>query len=159
MLAYRVRMPQIEYVTVANHAEAVNGLLYLQGAGLSQIVQPIDAAGQPGVVHVGIGVSLVVGWNETNETFPLVLTVEHEDGETVVTIEAPIETGRPAGLPPGSDQRSVLAVSGEVQFVRPGGYRVRARLESQESSVTFRVLRPSAPPTGGPADFHLPPMG
>jgi hypothetical protein len=159
MLAYRVRMPQIEYVTVANHAEAVNGLLYLQGAGLTQIVQPIDAAGQPGVVHVGIGVSLLVGWNETNETFPLTLTVEHEDGETIVTIEAPIETGRPAGLPPGSDQRSVLAVSGEVQFVRPGGYRVRARLESQESSVTFRVLRPSGPQGGGPADFNLPPMG
>ena len=152
-------MPRIEYVTVANHAEAVNGLLYLQGAGLTDIVQPLDSSGQPGIVHVGIGVSLLVGWNETNRAFPLVLTVEHEDGEVIVTIEAQIEAGRPAGLAPGSDQRSVMAVSGEVQFVRPGGYRVRARMESADSSVTFRVHRPATATSGGPADFTLPPLG
>lgn len=152
-------MPNIEYVTVANHAEAVNGLLYLQGAGLTDILQPIDTAGQPGIVHVGIGVSMLVGWNETNHSYPLTITVEHEDGEVIVTIEAEVETGRPAGLAPGSDQRSVMAVSGEVQFVRPGAYRVRARMESQETSVTFRVHRPAtASAPAGPADFTIPPL-
>lgn len=155
-------MPRIEYVTVANHAESVNGLLYLQGAGLTDILQPIDSSGQPGVVHVGIGISMIVGWNETNHTYPLTINVEHEDGEAIVTIDAQVETGRPVGLAPGSDQRSVMAVSGEVQFQRTGAYRVRARLESQETSVTFRVHRPSAGPMSGPAgpsDFTIPPLG
>jgi hypothetical protein len=155
-------MPQIEYVTVANHAEAINGLLYLQGAGLTDVMQPMDGSGAPGVVHIGLGVSLLVGWNETNRTYPMQLHIEHEDGETVAIIDATVEAGRPAGLAPGSDQRHVLAISGEVQFAREGGYRVRAVIDGQERAVTFRVVRPatSGPVTraGGPTDFDIPPL-
>jgi hypothetical protein len=73
-----------------------------------------------------------------------------------------VEAGRPAGLAPGSDQRHVLAISGEVQFAREGGYRVRAVIDGQERAVTFRVVRPatSGPVTraGGPTDFDIPPL-
>ena len=41
-------MPEIEYVTVANHAEAINDMLYLQGAGWTDIQQPMGPKGQPG---------------------------------------------------------------------------------------------------------------
>ena len=59
--------------------------------------------------------------------------------------------------------RSVLAVSGEVQFGRPGGYVVRAFIGDTDGgsarNVSFRVhypqgTRPAGP--GGPADFTLP---
>ena len=56
-------MPQIEYVTLAHHAEAVNGLLYLQGSGWSDLEQPIDGEGNLGMLHLGIGVSIIIGWN------------------------------------------------------------------------------------------------
>lgn len=151
-------MPQIEFVTVANHAEALNGLLYLQGAGLTEVIQPMDGSGAPGVVHIGLGVSLLVGWNETNRTFPLQLHIEHEDGEPVVIIDAGVEAGRPAGLTPGSDQRHVLAISGEVQFAREGGYVVRAEIDGGHRQVSFRVVRPDAPQqrSSGPTDFDIP---
>lgn len=155
-------MPSIEFVSLAHHAEAINGLLYLQGAGWTEVEQPFDAEANPGTVHLGIGVSLLIGWNETNRSFPLTVTVEHEDGETLFVVEGAVEAGRPAGSTLGADTRTVLAVSGEVQFGRAGGYVVKATVgeepNADTSAITFRVLFPSGITTGGsgPADFNLP---
>ncbi|MFM7212593.1 MAG: DUF6941 family protein [Actinomycetota bacterium] len=156
-------MPQIEYVTLAHHAEAVNGLLYLQGAGWTDLEQPIDSEGNLGMLHLGIGVSILIGWNETNRSYPLTISVEHEDGEQLFAVEGAVEAGRPAGATPGADMRSVLAVSGEVQFGRPGGYVVRAFIGDSDGgssrNVSFRVHYPQglrSPEPGGPADFTLP---
>jgi hypothetical protein len=155
-------MPQIEYVTLAHHAEAINGLLYLQGAGWSEMEQPLDSDGNLGTVHLGIGVSLLIGWNETNRAYPLTVSVEHEDGEQLFAVEGAVEAGRPAGATPGADMRSVLAVSGEVQFGRAGRYVVTATvgddIGGSARSVQFRVNYPegAAPAGSGPADFTLP---
>ncbi len=142
-------MPQIEYVVNADHAEAINGKLYLQGAGWTDVVQPVGAGGQPGIVHMGMAVSILIGWNETNRRFPLTLTLRHEDGDELTRVEAQIEAGRPPGIPPGSDFRSVLAIGAEIQFPKTGSYQLRAELEDQERTVVFRVLRP--PPVTGAA--------
>lgn len=141
-------MPKIEYLAVANHAEAINGMLYLHGAGWTDITQPVGPQGQPGIVHMGMAASILVGWTETNRRFPLTLKVVHEDGDELASINAQVEAGRPAGIPEGSDLRNVLAVSAELQFPKPGAYELRAKLGEEERSVTFRVRRPAA---GGPA--------
>lgn len=148
-------MPTIEYVTMANHVEAINGLLYMQGAGWTELRPPADPEGRLGLAHFGIGVSVLVGWNDTNQRFPVVLTITHEDGgEPLVRVEGQIEQGRPAGLPPGSDLRSVIGLGADVQFPQPGGYVVRVTLLDEVRSVSFRVIGPSAPPRAtGPAAY------
>lgn len=153
-------MPEIEYVTVANHAEAINGLLYLQGAGWTDIQQPMGPNGQPGIVHIGLAVSILVGWNETNQRYPISVRILHEDGSELVNLGAEIEAGRPAGLPAGSDIRSVMAIAAEVQFPRAGGYELRAEMAGQTKSSAFRVHQPAPPqqPNVGPAGFNLPPQ-
>lgn len=143
-------MPQIEYVTLAAHAEAINGLLYLQGAGLADVAQPSDSNGQPGVVHVGIGVSILIGWNETGRSYPITISVLNEDGSPLINAAGQVEAARPQGLPAGSDVRSVLAISAEVQFPRSGGYEVRAELAGAVRSVAFRVHQQQQPPAGPP---------
>jgi hypothetical protein len=132
-------VPELEFALVANHAEAINGLLYLQGAGWTDVKQPMQPNGQPGVVHCGMAVSILVGWNETNKRFPLKLAVVHEDGQELVAVQAQVEAGRPPGLPPGSDIRSVIAVNAELQFPRPGRYEFRAELDGKVRSASFRV--------------------
>jgi hypothetical protein len=132
-------MPELEFAVIANHAEAINGLLYLQGAGWTDIQVPIAASGQSGTVHFGMAVSILVGWNETNRRFPLKLVVMHEDGAELATVQAQVEAGRPAGMPPGSDIRSVLAVNAEAQFPRPGRYEFRAEMGDKVRSTAFRV--------------------
>lgn len=148
-------MPQIEYVAVADHAEAINGKLYLHGAGWTDIQQPMGPGGQPGIVHMAIAVSILVGWNETNRRFPLTITVVHEDGAELTRVNAQIESGRPPGIDPGSDIRSVLAIGAEMQFPNPGRYEVRTELENERKTVVFRVHRPVAPL--GPSALLPPP--
>jgi hypothetical protein len=137
-------VPKIEYVTVADHAEAVNGKLYLHGAGWSDIPQLIGPDGNGALVHIGIATSILVGWGETNRRFPLQIRVLHEDGAELLKIAAQIEAGRPPGTPHGSDMRSMLAVNAQVQFPKPGSYEVRAELDTDHEqqevrSVVFRV--------------------
>jgi len=148
-------MPRIEYVTLSNHAEAHDGLLYLSGAGWTDIRPPISPDGQLGPVHFGIGLSVLVGWNETNQRFPLILQVVSEDGgEPFMQAEAQIEQGRPAGLSPGQDLRSVLAVNVDAAFPRPGGYEVRATIAEQApTTVAFRVVVPARPLGQGPTQI------
>jgi hypothetical protein len=141
-------MPVLEYAVVANHAEAINGLLYLTGAGWTEINQPVGPDGQPGVMHFGMAVSILVGWNETNRRFPLVLKVVHEDGDELLSVSAQVEAGRPPGLPAGADIRSVLAVNAEVQFPRLGSYEFRAELDGKVRSTSFRVRGPQGMPYG-----------
>lgn len=153
-------MPEIEYVTLAAHAEAINGLLYLQGAGLTDIGQPSDSNGEPGVVHVGIGVSILIGWNETGRTYPITVSVVNEDGSPLINAAGQVEAARPSNVPDGSAVRSVLAISAEVQFPRGGGYEVRAELAGAVKTVAFRVhqqQQPPAPPTqAGPTTWPTP---
>lgn len=105
---------------------------------------------------MGIAVSILIGWNETNRRFPLTVTVQHEDGDELTRVDAQIEAGRPPGIPAGSDFRSVLAIGAEIQFPKTGGYRLRAELDGQDQTVRFRVHRPDLP-VGAAAAPTLPP--
>jgi hypothetical protein len=147
-------MPEIEFVINADHAEAINGKLYLQGAGWTDIQLPVASNGQSGIVHMGIAVSILIGWNDTNRRFPLAVTLTHEDGDELTRVEAQVEAGRPPGIPHGADFRSVLAIGAEIQFPRTGTYRLRADLNGQQRDVAFRVHR--AAQQSGPA--ALPPL-
>lgn len=132
-------MPQIELLTVANHAEAINGLLYLSGAGWTDLSRPVQPGGQVPVNHIGIGVAILVSWTETNQPHRVTLRIENADGQVLVNMQGDLEMGRPAGLPPGSDLRGVMAINGEVQFPAAGIYRVVASVGTDVRSVTFRV--------------------
>jgi hypothetical protein len=139
-------VPEIEYVTVADHAEAINGKLYMHGGGWSDIVRPVGPDSQPAIVHFAIAASILVGWNETNRRFPLTITIVHEDGDELAKIGAQVEAGRPPGITPGTDFRNFLAVQANIAFPKTGRYDVRAELDDQTRQVTFRVLaQPSVP--------------
>jgi hypothetical protein len=146
-------MPQIELLTMANHAEAINGLLYLSGAGWTDLYRPVPQGGAIPTNHIGVGVAIQVGWAETNQRHQVALRIETADGAVVVQMQGQFEIGRPAGLTPGSDLRSVLAFSGELQFPAAGIYRVVASVGDHTRSVTFRVhdrpaLAMGVPPVG-----------
>jgi hypothetical protein len=149
-------MPQIEFVINADHAEAINNKLYLQGAGWTDVVQQVAPNGQPAIIHMGMAVSILIGWNETNRRFPLTLTLQHEDGDKIAEVSAQVEAGRPTGIPAGTDFRSVLAIGAEIQFPKTGGYELRAELGGEKRTSVFRVHPPA--PTGGMAP-PPPPLG
>ena len=148
-------MPEIEYMLLADHAEAADGKLNVIGAGWTdQWRAPRPETNPPPITHFGIGVSVLIPWTETNRRHHLVLRIEDEDGGAVGNVEADLEMGRPAGLPAGSDQRAVLAMNADVQFPHPGGWRVVAQLGDQTKTVSFRIhdqlLQSASGPREGP---------
>lgn len=134
-------MAEIEFLILADHAEAVGGKLYLTGAGWTDYWRaPVPEGQPPPITHLGIAVSILVGWTDTNRPHRLHMRIENEDGTLqLANVEGDIEVGRPPGTPPGSDQRAVLAVNADVQFPSLGGYRITAEIGDRIRTVSFRV--------------------
>lgn len=141
-------MASIEFLLLANHAEAQNGLLYISGAGWTELYR-----GQLGpneeipINHFGIAASVSVPWEETNRRHRLIIRIEQGDATELGRIEADFELGRPPGLPEGADQRATLGIGADVAFRELGGHRVVAQVGEDERSVSFRVRDQPQMPT------------
>lgn len=132
-------MAVIELLTVANHAEAVNGLLYLSGAGWTDLRRSLIPGRQAPVNPFGIAVATLVPWNEANQRHHIVVQLEAADGNVIWKVEGDFEVGRPAGTTKGMDLRSVMALNAQVQFPAAGVYRVSASVGEDKRSVSFCV--------------------
>jgi hypothetical protein len=140
-------VPQIESLLLANHAEAHNGLLYLMGAGFTDVNQVVIPGQACPPFHIGLGLTILVPWTETNRKHHLAVYIEAEDGgDPLLRVEADLEQGRPAGVAEGSDQRVVMAFSGEIGFPKPGGYRAVAEMANSQACASFRVHHRMATP-------------
>jgi hypothetical protein len=142
---------RIDMLIVANHAEAINGLLYLSGGGWTDLHRQIRGGNVP-PSHFGIGISIRVPWHETNQPHKFVLDVQNEDATTtVVHAESSINVGRPPQLPPGSIQHAIIAINVDTVFPGPGGYRVAATVDGDRSVATwpFRVHDAQVPAAPG----------
>lgn len=134
-------MATIEFLLLANHAEVQNGLLYVSGAGWSDMFRsPPDLEGQIAPNHFGIGASISVPWDETNQPHHLTISILREgDNSELARVETDIEVGRPPGLPAGTDQRAVFGIGADIVFSEQGLYRLVAEMNQDTRSVSFRV--------------------
>lgn len=129
-------------LTLANHAEVQNGLMYLSGAEWDTLTRDIPPGAEAPPQHLGVGVSVVVGWTETNERHLLHLWIEDEDGKIgLLDVNAELEVSRPAGKVHGSDSRAPFAINGIITFPGPGHYAVCAQVGGDAPrKYPFRVV-------------------
>jgi hypothetical protein len=109
---------------LADSAEAVNGKLYVLGAGWDQLVVSSLPAVQQ---RVALGVLLQVGWNDTDVEHDVTLRLETEDG-------APVLLARNVpGAPPGTAVAAIghRFTAGRSALVRAG--------DAQTLPVTFTI--------------------
>lgn len=145
-------VPRIENLILANHVEAVNGLLYISGGGWTDHWRPAATnPGQPVVSHLGVGVTVLVPWIASGSPYPLSVAVEDSVGTQIAGVVTQLSSTRPPGLPTGADLRSVLALSLNLVFPTGGEYRVVATLADQPARVVdFRVHDVVPPPPAQP---------
>lgn len=126
----------IEYALIADYAEMVGGKLYLMGGGWDTFTQ----AEVPAQLRLSLAIGVRVGWEETNNDFPVRVLIEDDDGHELVRIEASMNVGRPPTVPPGSRQLAQLAANVPLTVTQHGGYRIVIRAGADEAATSERIL-------------------
>ena len=136
-----IRAMKLEYAIVADHAEIVHNRLFLMGGGRDVF----NADNVPALLRMAIAVGVRIDWEETNQAHELTVTVDDEDGKQLARIQANVNVGRPAGLPPGSSQLAQFATALPLRVTEFGGYRVGIAAGEGPDAIThaipFRVAR------------------
>ena len=112
---------------LADWAQAINGKLYIQGAGWSRVTVPPS-----GEIVFAIAAKLDVDWDETNQPHDVTVTLVDADGRPVlgdagrpvIDVRTRLEVGRPVGLAPGTPIDVPLAVNVQHVHLAPGRYDV-----------------------------------
>jgi hypothetical protein len=139
---------EIDFLLLADRAEAINGKLYMLGGAWDRI--GVGDFGQPLAISIALGV--LVPWSQTNLSHAVVLTIRDADGHPLdFRIEASFVTGRPPFLS-GETQRVLMAIPGaSVALPGPGGYVLVAAVDGVEAkSVRFSAVQAQAPPAAPP---------
>jgi hypothetical protein len=115
---------EIAFLILTDYAESLNGKLYALGAGWSVLRFPE----LPQEWRFTIGIGIDVGWDETNQRQTLDVVIQDPDGaELGEDLSMEIEAGRPPGLPPGQEQRMVVAFNVGASFETAGPHAVVIR--------------------------------
>jgi hypothetical protein len=110
---------QLDFLLVADRAEAVNGKLYLMGGGWDRITLQQF----PGPANFDVALGVMVAYTETNERHEFNLTLEDDDNQVVLgPVSGQFELGRPPGIKPAQAQRFMVAVRGPFPLPRAGCY-------------------------------------
>jgi hypothetical protein len=126
---------------LCDFAEAVNGKLYIMGAGWEQV-----RANAP--VPVAVALIVTVAWDQTNVQHELLMELTDEDGHRITLGEPPqevvqrvsFEVGRPPGAKPGTGQNAPLALRFNALPLPPGGYSFIVRIDDAEKArVSFEA--------------------
>ena len=138
---------KLEWMLLANYAEAPAGLLNIMGGGWDTVTVNAPLEGAPPGVFAVLSGTLVVRLNfhptETGRDHKFEMTMMDEDGAQVAKAEGSARVERTPGLPPGWMQNVNLAlpVTG-VQIPGPGLYTISIQVNGQHlGDKPFRVIK------------------
>ena len=137
----------IEFLMLSDHAEVVNGKLYMMGGGydrryISDIKVPVT---------LRTVVSVLVPWNLTNQAHAVKLRLETEDGRTLgQEVQGNLTVGRSVQAIAGQLFRVMAVINFTLTLPQLGGYRILATLENGESkATTFYAVSTETPARPG----------
>jgi Family of unknown function (DUF6941) len=132
----------VESLMLANHAESVNGLLYISGGGCNIHRRMVSPGGAATLSHLGLALIIAVPWHQTNLIHNLIIEFRDEDANVIANIDSKLNMGRSPGLRPGTIQYANVGLPIDIVFLHPGDYEIVARIEGGEGSErrwTFQV--------------------
>ncbi len=138
------RVPEIDYLLVADRAEVVNGKLYLMGGSWDRI-QPQQF---PHRMMLGIAMGVRIPFAYTDDQHTVAIELLHDDTR-MIGFEAKLATGRPPGMA-GMDMLVPMAFNIPIAIPGEGQVVLRAAIDGHpgrrhEIKVT---QRPQQQPQG-----------
>lgn len=115
---------------LADHAEAVNGKLYVTGGCWNRITAtklPVPHG------HLSVAIAINVPWTETNEKHTLELELVDDDGNLKLPkVEGEFEVGRAPGLVKGQNQVVVMTFAIDALTIeKAGSYNFRLSVDGK----------------------------
>lgn len=127
---------------LADHAEAVNGKLYVVGGAWNSI-----AASQFPTAHnhLSVGAVIHVPWESTNQAHTMELRIVDADGAPIIPepLQGQFETGRPPGMRAGDEHLVAMVFNfNGLVFERPGAYEFHLLVDGDEMGLLrFSVMK------------------
>lgn len=130
---------------LCDHAEAINGKLYIMGAAWNLLQAPGQA------ITIALAIVVKVAWDEADQSHELVAELLDADGERIVMNGEPVapsgrfELGRPTGVKPGSTLNMPLAFNLSGLVLAVGQYEWRLTIDGDPvARAPFAVVEPFA---------------
>jgi hypothetical protein len=121
------RVPDVDYLLVADRAEVVNGKLYLMGGSWDRI-QPTQF---PHRMMLGIALGVRIPFAYTDDQHTVAIELFHDD-KRMIGFEAKLATGRPPGMA-GMDMLVPMAFNIPIAIPSEGQVSLRAAIRGHGS--------------------------
>jgi len=135
-LEVRPERVEIDFVVLADFAQAAQGKLNLIGGGWNLH----NATHYPSTLQFGVGIGILIPWSLTNRKFSFQFAIRASEGPEVASGGGDFEVGRQPGMPPGMVQRVVIGFSGQLQLPSPGTYELTVSAGGDEKRIIFEAL-------------------
>jgi hypothetical protein len=137
---------EIDFMILADGAQAVGGKLYMLGGGWTHLFVP-QFPGRP-QAPFAIAIGIEVPYHLTNRRFAFGIELTDSDGNRVGDmLTGEMEQGRPPGIRPGASQRILLAANAHPEFPAAGRYTVNATIDGELlRTVSFEVMAQTPEP-------------
>jgi hypothetical protein len=147
---HQERVVRLTTFMLADHAEAVNGKLYVTGGCWNSVTVAQVPAIHP---HFTVAAALHVPWQATNQQHSFQLDLIDADGQSVLPepLQGSFEAGRPPGMRSGDEAAIVIAFNfNGFQIDRPGIHEFVMHVDGTElGRIGFKVLLAEAIATTG----------
>ncbi len=117
------RVPEVDYLLVADRAEVVNGKLYLMGGSWDRIQPPQF----PHRMMLGIALGVRIPFAYTDDQHTVAIELLHDDTR-MIGFEAKLSTGRPPGMA-GMDMLVPMAFNIPIAIPGEGQVTLRAAID------------------------------
>lgn len=131
---------------LADHAEAVNGKLYVVGGAWDRLYTANLPAHH---AHLSLSAVIKIPWTATNQRHGIVVDLVDADGHSALPqkMEGDFEAGRPPGMRPGDDSTFVFVANvNGMQLEKEGQYEFVLSIDGAvagKAPFRLQVLQPA----------------
>lgn len=130
---------KIDYLIVANHAEIINGMLYLMGGNFTDIIRPPIEPDSTIVNIFCAAISITIPSDSPNQLHNITVQLKNRDEDKVVSeVKASFSISQPPNIAKETEQHAVGVIRFNPVFPSPGNYEVVAAVDSGGDSTGWR---------------------